>query len=76
MEYKVNKIISYRYKDENIYLKVTPTTETTCEDCFFHVTDDCDYCANIRNIVGQCDACLRTDNTPVIFIKINNINNK
>ena len=76
MEYKANKIITYRHKDETIYLKVTPTTETTCEDCFFHVTDDCDYCANIRNVVGQCDACLRTDNTPVIFIKINNINNK
>ena len=42
MEYKANKIISYRYKDENIYLKVTPTTETTCEDGVVHGTDDCD----------------------------------
>lgn len=72
MEYKANKIITYRHKDENIYLKVTPITEATCKGCFFHTTDDCDYCANIRNIIGQCDACLRSDNTPVIFRKINN----
>ena len=72
MEYKANKVITYKYNNENIYLKVTPTTETTCEGCFFHVTDDCDYCANIRNIIGQCDAGLRSDNTPVIFRKIDN----
>ena len=72
MENKANKIITYRHKDENIYLKVTPTTEATCQGCFFHVNDDCDYCANIRNIIGQCDASLRSDNTPVIFRKINN----
>lgn len=72
MEYKANKIITYRYKDENIYLKVTPTTEATCKDCFFHATDDCNHCANIRHIIGQCDACLRTDNTPIIFRKIDN----
>lgn len=73
MEYKANKIITYRHKDETIYLKVTPTTEATCKDCFFHATDDdCDNCANIRNIIGQCDACLRSDNTPIIFRKINN----
>ena len=72
MEHKINEIITYNNEDKTIYLKVTPMKDSTCQGCFFYVTDDCDYCANIRNIIGQCDSGLRSDNTPVIFRKINN----
>ena len=76
MEYKLNEIFTCKVKGKTVYLEVTNTKDYTCRGCFFHVTDDCDYCSNIRNILGQCDACLRTDNTPIIFKKINKINNK
>ena len=70
MERKINDIITYNHEGETIYLKVTPTKDSSCQDCFFHLKYNC--CSNIRNIVGQCDKDFRTDNTPVIFKQINN----
>ena len=70
MEHKINDIITYNYEGETIYLKVTPTKDSTCQGCFFHLKYN--SCANIKNITRQCDKDFRTDNTPVIFTKINN----
>ena len=70
MERKANDIITYNHEGETIYLKVTPTKDSTCQGCFFHLKYN--SCSNIRNIIGQCDKNFRTDNTPVIFTKINN----
>ena len=70
MEHKINDIITYIHEGETIYLEVTPTKDSSCQDCFFHLKYNC--CSNIRNIVGQCDKDFRTDNTPVIFKQINN----
>ena len=71
MERKVNDIIIYNHEGETIYLKVTPTKDSTCQGCFFYKT--CRTCwSDIKNIVGTCDKIDRTDNTPVIFKQINN----
>ena len=70
MERKVNDVIIYNHEGETIYLKITPTKDSSCQDCFFHLKYNC--CSNIRNIVGQCDKDFRTDNTSVIFKQINN----
>ena len=70
MEHKINDIITYIHEGETIYLEVTPTKDSSCQDCFFHLKYNC--CSNIRNIVGQCDKDFRTDNTSVIFKQINN----
>ena len=70
MEHKINDIITYNHEGKTIYLEVTPTKDSTCQGCFFHLKYN--SCSNIRNIVGQCDKEFRTDNTPVIFKQINN----
>ena len=70
MERKLNDIITYNFEGETIHLKVIPTKDSSCQDCFFHLKYNC--CSNIRNIVGQCDKEFRTDNTHVIFKQINN----
>ena len=70
MEHKINEIITYNHEDEIIYLKVTPTKDSTCKGCFFHLKYNC--CSNIKNIVRQCYKEFRTDNTSVIFKQINN----
>lgn len=70
MEYKINEIITYNYEGETIYLKVTPTKDSSCQGCFFHLKYNC--CSSIRNIIGTCDKIDRTDKTYVIFRKINN----
>ena len=71
MERKVNDIITYNHEGETIQLEVTPTKDNTCQGCFFYKNyKDC--CSNIKSIIGQCDKDFRTDNTPVIFTKINN----
>ena len=70
MEHKINDVITYNYKGETIYLKVTPTIDNTCKDCFFY--GHYNICSGIRNIIGICDKIDRTDNTPVIFKQINN----
>lgn len=71
MEHKANEIITYNYKGETIQLEVTPTKNSSCKDCFFY--DNYKTCCSaIKSIIGHCDNTLRTDNTPIIFRKINN----
>lgn len=70
MEHKIDEIIPYNFEGETIYLKVTPTKDSSCQDCFFHLKYK--FCYNIRNIIGECENEFRTDKTPVIFRKINN----
>ena len=71
MERKLNDVIIYNHEGETIYLKVTPTKDNTCQGCFFY--ENCRTCwSDIKNIVGSCDKIHRSDNTPVIFTKINN----
>ena len=70
MEHKINEVIVYNDKGKTIQLKVTPTIDNTCKDCFFY--GHCNVCSSIRNIIGTCDKIDRTDNTPVIFKQINN----
>lgn len=70
MEHKINEFIVYNNKGEIIQLKVTPTIDNTCRDCFFY--GHYNVCSDIRNIIGICDKIDRTDNTPVIFKRINN----
>ena len=67
MEHKVNDIITYNHEGEIIYLKVTPTKDSTCQGCFFHLKYNC--CSNIKNITRQCYKDFRTDKTSVIFNK-------
>lgn len=68
MEHKIDEIIPYNFEGETIYLKVTPTKDSSCQDCFFYLNYK--SCHNIRDIIGQCDNKLRIDKTPVIFRKI------
>ena len=70
MEHKINEVIVYNNKGEIIQLKVTPTINNTCKDCFFY--GHYDICSDIRDIIGICDKIDRTDNIPVIFKQINN----
>lgn len=70
MEHKINEVITYNHKGETIYLKVIPTIDNTCKDCFFY--GHYNICSSIRNIIGTCYKIDRTDNTPVIFKQINN----
>lgn len=69
MEHKVNDIITYNLKGEDIYLEVIPTKDSTCQDCFFYKNEKT-HCYAIRNIIGVCDKNDRTDKTPVIFRKV------
>ena len=69
MELKVNDIITYNFKGEDIYLEVIPTKANSCGDCFFYKNEKT-YCSAIRNIIGECDKNNRTDKTPVIFRKV------
>ena len=71
MELKVDDIITYNFKNEDIYLEVVPTKANSCEDCFFYKNEKT-CCSAIRNIIGECDKNNRIDKTPVIFRKINN----
>ena len=71
MEPKVNDIITYKFKDEDIYLEIIPTKANSCEDCFFYKNGKT-CCSSVRNIIGTCDKNDRIDKTPVIFRKINN----
>ena len=70
MERKANEIITVTISGKTIQLKVTPTIDNTCKNCFFY--GHCNICSSIRNIIGICDKIDRTDNTPVIFKQINN----
>ena len=70
MEHKINEVITYNHEGETIQLKVTPTIDNTCKDCFFY--GHYNVCSDIRDIIGTCDKIDRTDNTPVIFKQINN----
>ena len=69
MELKVDDIITYNFKGEDIYLEVIPTKANSCEDCFFYKNEKT-CCSAIRNIIGECDKNNRIDKTPVIFRKI------
>lgn len=70
MEHKIDEIIPYNFEDETIYLKVTPTKDSSCRDCFFYLNYNCDSCSAIENIIGTCDKNNRIDKTPVIFRKV------
>lgn len=70
MEHKINEVIIYNDKGKTIQLKVTPTIDSTCIGCFFY--GNYRTCSPfIRNIIGVCDKIYRTDNTSVIFKRIN-----
>ena len=69
MELKVDDIITYNFKGEDIYLEVIPTKANSCEDCFFYKNEKT-CCSTIRNIIGECDKNNRIDKTPVIFRKV------
>ena len=69
MELKVDDIITYNFKGEDIYLEVIPTKANSCEDCFFYKNEKT-CCSAIRNIIGECDKINRIDKTPVIFRKV------
>ena len=69
MELKVNDIITYNFKGEDIYLEVVPTKANSCADCFFYKNEKT-CCSAIRNIIGECDKNNRIDKTPVIFREI------
>lgn len=71
MERKVNEIITYNYEGETIHLKVTPTKDNTCQGCFFYRKCKTDW-SYIKEIVGTCDKIHRSDNTHIIFKKVNN----
>ena len=70
MEHKIDEIIPYNFEGETIYLKVTPTKDSSCRDCFFYLNYNYDSCSTIRDIIGQCDNNLRTDKTPIIFTSV------
>ena len=68
MEHKINEIIIYNHKGKIIQLKVTPTIDNTCKDCFFY--GHYNICSDIRDIIGTCDKIDRIDNTPIIFTSV------
>ena len=68
MEHKINEVITYNHKGETIQLKVTPTIDNICKDCFFY--GHYNVCSDIRDIIGTCDKIDRTDNTHIIFREI------
>lgn len=70
MEHKIDEIIPYNFEGETIYLKVTPTKDSSCRNCFFYLNYNCDSCSTIRDFIGQCDNNLRTDKTPIIFTSV------
>ena len=71
MEHKINEVITYNHEGETIYLKVTPVKDNTCKGCFFQ--GKCNiYWRYIKYILGNCDKIVRSDNTHVIFKRINN----
>ena len=70
MEHKIDEIIPYNFEGEDIYLKVTPTKDSSCRNCFFYLNYNCSSCSTIRDIIGQCDNNLRTDKTPIIFTSV------
>lgn len=70
MEHKIDEIITYNFEGEDIYLKVTPTKDSSCRNCFFYLNYNCSSCSTIRDIIGQCDNNLRTDKTPIIFTSV------
>lgn len=68
MEHKINQVIAYNFKGKIIYLKVMPSRNHSCKNCFFYPNTNC---SDIKNIVGHCTYFCRNDNTSVIFKQIN-----
>ena len=52
MEHKIDEIITYNFKGEDIYLEVIPTKANSCEDCFFYKNEKT-CCYAIRKIIGE-----------------------
>ena len=71
MEYEIDKIITCKYNNKNVTLKVTPTRDSTCAGCFFY-QDYKSCCFNTKNVIGYCEKYNRKDKTSVIFEQINN----
>lgn len=69
MEHEINKIITCRYNNKTITLKVTPIRDSTCSGCFFYQNyKSC--CYNMKNVIGYCAAHNRKDKTSIIFKQI------
>ena len=69
MEHKIYEVITYNHNGKTIHLKVIPSKDHDCTNCFFYSNVNC---ANIENIVGRCIDIRRSDKTSVIFKEINN----
>lgn len=69
MEHEINKIITCKYNNKTITLKVTPIRDSTCAGCFFYQNyKSC--CYNMKNIIGNCAKHNRKDKTSIIFQQI------
>lgn len=69
MEHEINKIITCKYNNKTITLKVTPIRDNTCAGCFFYQNyKSC--CYNIKNVIGYCAKYNRKDKTSIIFQQI------
>lgn len=71
MEHEINKIITCKYNNKTITLKVTPIRDSTCAGCFFY-QDYKSCCFGIKNIIGNCAKHNRKDKTSIIFKQITN----
>lgn len=69
MEHEIDKIITCKYNNKTINLKVIPTRDSTCSGCFFY-KDAKTYCFNVKNIIGNCAKHNRKDKTSIIFKQI------
>ena len=65
MEHGINEVITYNHNGKNIHLKVIPSKDNDCINCFFYSNVNC------VNIVGPCINFRRSDKTSVIFKEIN-----
>ena len=71
MEHKIDKIITCKYNNKIITLKVTHIRDSTCSGCFFY-QDYKSCCFNAKNIIGNWAKLNRKDKTSVIFKQITN----
>lgn len=69
MEHEIDKIITCKYNNKTITLKVTAIRDSTCSGCFFY-KDSKTYCFSVKNIIGNCAKHNRKDKTSVIFKQI------
>lgn len=69
MEHEIDKIITCKYNNKTITLKVTPIRDSTCSGCFFY-KDSKTYCFSVKNVIGSCAKLNRKDKTSIIFKQI------